>query len=164
MALWNRENLPSETRVLCLPKVEEYGGLFDFENIMKEKYGRNYLREIGIDIVCYDEDNAVLKCPIKITTKEMELEKQFMLKTAERNTEFIVILQPRCKEYPPIFARGWAKDIKDAINGVFNPDLHESVLGIKETSDIEVNEDVCEIYWEMYGTYLPNQLEDVQYF
>lgn len=123
VALWNRENLPNETRVLHLPKVEEYGGLFDFEkeelrkkgateeeikkadaekqqeycdnaierykkallrskdfannvpdNVMKEKYGRNYLREIGIDIACYDEDNAVLKYPIKITTKEMEYE------------------------------------------------------------------------------------------
>lgn len=123
VALWNRENLPSETRALRLPKVEEYGGLFDSEkeelrkkgmteeeikkadaekqqeycdkailrykkvllrnkdfannvpdNIMKEKYGRNYLREIGIDIACYDEDNAVLKYPIKITTKEMEYE------------------------------------------------------------------------------------------
>lgn len=123
VALWNSENLPSETRALRLPKVEEYGGLFDSEkeelrkkgmteeeikkadaekqqeycdkailrykkvllrnkdfannvpdNIMKEKYGRNYLREIGIDIACYDEDNAVLKYPIKITTKEMEYE------------------------------------------------------------------------------------------
>ena len=123
VALWNRENLPSETRALRLPKVEEYGGLFDSEkeelrkkgateeeikkadaekqqeycdkailrykkallrnkdfannvpdNVMKEKYGRNYLREIGIDIACYDEDNAVLKYPIKITTKEMEYE------------------------------------------------------------------------------------------
>lgn len=44
------------------------------DNVMKEKYGRNYLREIGIDIACYDEDNAVLKYPIKITTKEMEYE------------------------------------------------------------------------------------------
>ena len=123
VALWNRENLPSETRALRLPKVEEYGGLFDSEkeelrkkgateeeikkadaekqqeycdkailrykeallrnkdfvnnvpdNVMKEKYGRNYLREIGIDIACYDEDNATLKYPIKITTKEMEYE------------------------------------------------------------------------------------------
>lgn len=123
VALWNRENLPSETRALRLPKVEEYGGLFDSEkeelrkkgmteeeikkadaekqqeycdkailrykkvllrnkdfannvpdNVTKEKYGRNYLREIGIDIACYDEDNAVLKYPIKITTKEMEYE------------------------------------------------------------------------------------------
>lgn len=123
VALWNRENLPNETSALRMPKVEEYGGLFDFEkeelrkngateeeikkadiekqqeycdkaiqrykkallrnkdfannvsdNVMKEKYGRNYLREIGIDIACYDEDNAVLKYPIKITTKEMEYE------------------------------------------------------------------------------------------
>ena len=123
VALWNRENLPSETRAFRLPKVEEYGGLFDFEkeelrkkgvteeeikkadaekqqeycnkailrykkallrnkdfannvpdNVMKEKYGRNYLREIGIDIACYDEDNTDLTYPIKITTKEMEYE------------------------------------------------------------------------------------------
>lgn len=123
VALWNRENLPSETRALRLPKVEEYGGLFDSEkeelrkkgateeeikkadaekqqeycdkailrykkallrnkdfannvpdNVMKEKYGRNYLREIGIDIACYDEDNTALTYPIKITTKEMEYE------------------------------------------------------------------------------------------
>lgn len=123
VALWNRENLPSKTRALRLPKVEEYGGLFDSEkeelrkkgateeeikkadaekqqeycdkailrykkallrnkdfannvpdNVMKEKYGRNYLREIGIDIACYDEDNTALTYPIKITTKEMEYE------------------------------------------------------------------------------------------
>lgn len=42
-----------------------------------------------------------------------------MVKSAERNTEFIVILQPRHREHPPIFMRGWAKDIKDAINGAF---------------------------------------------
>jgi len=87
-----------------------------------------------------------------------------MVKLAERNTEFIVILQPRHREHPPIFMRGWAKDIKDAINGVFNPDLHKEVLDIKEASDMEVNEDACRIYWEMYGTYKPNQLDDVQYF
>lgn len=34
---------------------------------MKERYGKYYLREIGIDIACYDEDNARLEYPIKIT-------------------------------------------------------------------------------------------------
>ncbi len=47
-------------------------GLTDFingvsEEKMIQKYGRDYLREIGIDIACYDEDNAKLKYPIKIT-------------------------------------------------------------------------------------------------
>lgn len=87
-----------------------------------------------------------------------------MVKSAERNTEFIVILQPRCREHPPIFMRGWAKDIKDAINGVFTPDLYKEVLDIKEASDMEVNEDICRIYWEMYGIYKPDQLGDIQYF
>lgn len=33
---------------------------------MKAKYGDEYLREIGINIACYDEDNKNLKYPIKI--------------------------------------------------------------------------------------------------
>ena len=33
---------------------------------MKVKYGDEYLREIGINIACYDEDNKNLKYPIKI--------------------------------------------------------------------------------------------------
>lgn len=123
LALWNRDYLPMETKVLSKPKIENYGGLYSFEKDelrkngmteeeiekmdmeerqchynravkryerslqrikdfmnripdleMKEKYGRSYLREIGIDIGCYDEDNAKLKYPIKITTKEMEYE------------------------------------------------------------------------------------------
>ena len=31
------------------------------------KYGEYWLREIGIDIACYDEQNADLPYPIKIT-------------------------------------------------------------------------------------------------
>ena len=33
---------------------------------MKERYGRDWKREIGIDIACLDEDNARLPYPIKI--------------------------------------------------------------------------------------------------
>ena len=34
---------------------------------MKEMYGDEYLRLIGIDIACYDEENENLRFPIKIT-------------------------------------------------------------------------------------------------
>jgi hypothetical protein len=34
---------------------------------MAEKYNDDYLREIGIDIACYDYQNKNLKYPIKIT-------------------------------------------------------------------------------------------------
>ena len=34
---------------------------------MKQKYGNDFKRLIGIDIACYDEDNAQLQYPIKIT-------------------------------------------------------------------------------------------------
>lgn len=123
VALWNRDNLPFETKGLREPKLEDYGGLCSFEKEelrkkgateeeienmcvkekqehfdravriykkdlqrhrdfvnrvpeteMLRKYGEDYLREIGIDIACCDEDNASLKYPIKITTKEMEYE------------------------------------------------------------------------------------------
>lgn len=36
---------------------------------MEEKYGKNWKREIGIDIACYDEQNASLPYPIKIAAK-----------------------------------------------------------------------------------------------
>ena len=37
------------------------------DSYMKKNYGANYKREIGIHIACYDQDNAKLKYPIKIT-------------------------------------------------------------------------------------------------
>ena len=42
---------------------------------MKEKYGDEYLREIGINIACDDEDNARLKYPIKIASILIPYEK-----------------------------------------------------------------------------------------
>lgn len=123
VALWNRDYLPKTTSVVQEPKLENYGGLYDFEkenlrsrsyteeeiktadqnertkfynmaletyktnlqmmddfssgvsnSEMQKRYGTNYLRSIGINIACYDDDNKVLKYPIKITTKEMEYE------------------------------------------------------------------------------------------
>lgn len=42
------------------------------EKDMKERYGNDYLREIGILFACYDEDNAALLYPIKITSMPMD--------------------------------------------------------------------------------------------
>ena len=41
------------------------------DEVMKQKYGNDYLRILGIDIACDDEDNFALKFPIKITSVEM---------------------------------------------------------------------------------------------
>lgn len=123
VALWNRDCLPKTTHALQEPKLENYGGLYDFEketlrrkgcteeeikiadknekiksynmaletyksnlqkmddfangvsdSEMQKRYGDNYLRSIGINIACYDDDNKALSYPIKITTKEMAYE------------------------------------------------------------------------------------------
>lgn len=123
VALWNRDCLPKTVHALQEPKLENYGGLYDFEkenlrskgyteeeiktanenertkfynialetyksnlqmmddfargvsdNEMQKRYGANYLRSIGINIACYDDDNKALNYPIKITTKEMAYE------------------------------------------------------------------------------------------
>lgn len=36
------------------------------DEYMKETYGKDWKRSIGINIACYDEENAALKYPIKI--------------------------------------------------------------------------------------------------
>lgn len=36
------------------------------DDYMKDTYGSDWKREIGIDIACYDHENAALKYPIKI--------------------------------------------------------------------------------------------------
>lgn len=87
-----------------------------------------------------------------------------MVKSTERNKEYYVVLQPRNREHPPIFMKGWAKNEKDAINGAFNADWHKEVLGVIEVSDTKITEDICEEYWNMYGIYKPNKLNEVQYF
>lgn len=37
------------------------------DDTMRERYGRDYKRTIGIILACNDEDNASLRYPIKIT-------------------------------------------------------------------------------------------------
>ena len=90
VALWNREHVGTEN--LIKPVPEQYPEYKWYENAlekydrkcerlndfikgsswetMKEKYGSSFLREIGIDIGCYDEQNAALEYPLKITHDE----------------------------------------------------------------------------------------------
>lgn len=58
---------------VAIERLNDYrNGLTDDE--MLSKYGEDWKRIIGIDIACYDEQNASLPYPIKITTREMEYE------------------------------------------------------------------------------------------
>lgn len=53
-----------------IERLNDYrSGLSDEE--MYEKYGNDWKRLIGIGIACYDEQNANIPFPIKITTKEL---------------------------------------------------------------------------------------------
>ena len=53
-------------------KTETYGRNGTTDEVMCQKYGRDWKRYIGIDIACYDEQNKSIPYPIKITTKEMD--------------------------------------------------------------------------------------------
>ena len=88
VAIWNRSYINAD--LIEYPKREQYcnekyygfalkrynesvSRLNDFisgektEEEMESLYGDDYLRLIGIDIACYDEQNFALKYPIKIT-------------------------------------------------------------------------------------------------
>jgi len=89
VATWNRHE--DVAHLIEKPTLEQYGGNEQYFNRaierynysmqrfqdfasgtvdnwgMESKYGEYWLREIGIDIACYDEQNAALPYPIKIT-------------------------------------------------------------------------------------------------
>lgn len=53
--------------------LEEFKNGVD-HSAMKVSYGDDYLREIGILIACYDEDNATLKYPLKFVEEPCSYE------------------------------------------------------------------------------------------
>lgn len=67
---WRREDIEWYLEGLKR-QVRKCERLMDFQRLsdedMKLKYGKDYKRNIGIDISCYDKQNAALKYPIKIT-------------------------------------------------------------------------------------------------
>ncbi len=87
-----------------------------------------------------------------------------MVKSAKRNKEYYVILQPRHREQSPIFMRGWARNKEDATIGAFNSNQHKEVLDVVEVSNMEITEDTCKKYWNMYGTYESNRIDKIQRF
>lgn len=95
---------------------------------------------------------------------DFRMEENTMIKSTELNKEYYVILQPRHREQSPIFMRGWAKDEEDAAISAFNSDWHKEVLDVVKVSNIEITEDTCKKYWNMYGTYKSNRMDEVQKF
>lgn len=109
VALWNREYLTIEN--LEKPERERFGNgvyaqeayeksmksyeqtcacLSDFVGCMsvsemKEKYGKDYLRELGIEVACYDWQNEQLKYPIKICELKTSAKQYDILPASKRD-------------------------------------------------------------------------------
>lgn len=66
-------NLALDRYKITIERLTDYrNGTSDEE--MFQKYGQDWKRSIGIDIACYDEQNASIPYPIKITSREMDYE------------------------------------------------------------------------------------------
>lgn len=87
-----------------------------------------------------------------------------MVKSKDRTTEYCVIVRPRHREQAPICYKGYAKDEKEAVNTVFNPDWHKEIIDVKVSSDIEWNSDTIRKYWKEYGEPAENIKTDVELF
>lgn len=89
VAEWNKDYLSVSN--LCKPERSDYDES-DFQSVMQQyeyscrrltdfisgvseqemelRYGSDWKMEIGIDVACYDEQNAMLRFPIKICKEE----------------------------------------------------------------------------------------------
>lgn len=63
---WSEEDRKEDYRRRCESLNDYQNGLDDA--VMKVKYSSDWKRILGIAIACYDEQNAALKYPIKITS------------------------------------------------------------------------------------------------
>lgn len=74
---WNKEMIPEIIRRIKNGNWKCDAGKRDIENLRAYYEGREIdceLRWLGIIMACFNEDNAALEYPIKITTKIMEYE------------------------------------------------------------------------------------------
>lgn len=74
-----------------------------------------------------------------------------MIKSAERATEYCVIVQPRHREHQPICYRGYAKDEEESASVVFDSDWHKEVLDVRVSDELEWNAETAKKYWKKYG-------------
>ena len=75
---WNRETIPEVIRRIKTGTWRCCVSEKDIENLQNYYEGKEIdckLRWLGIVMACYDEDNAALEYPIKITTRKMEYER-----------------------------------------------------------------------------------------
>ena len=75
---WNKEMIPEIIRRIKQKNWRCSTSKYDVENLQKYYDGEKIntdLRELGIIMACYDEDNFALLYPIKITSKLMDYEK-----------------------------------------------------------------------------------------
>lgn len=162
VADWNKTDVEAQNKTFLIlkkdqPKLDDLGGLFEFEKkalelegkteseirfiskerqlkyfeedfnryilrmkrfnsfcissdeVMREKFGDDFKREIGINIACYDEDNAALKYPVKITFDENAVYEDCApsLSDAEQGWDSSLVYQEKCQKEQEEFKKNY---------------------------------------------------------
>lgn len=146
---WNKKYIPQYVKLMeagkweCEPYTNDINDLIDYYNDQPVDVD---LRDLGITLACYDEDNARLKYPIKITYDETAVYEDYPYSPSDPNqgwggsesgTEFYAITGT----IPARDTKLNKRKVKDILNKIFS-------YGIEGTPEIDIRNAEEERDWQ----------------